>query len=159
MLLGYFAVLLTFNLVSKLFKSQVDDKRNLIKWNELGFFRCSFSLFMDGSSFKKNRAGLTEINWNDFMSDSNVYNFTTVLKSFLSTKLSTNVFQFFFACSFYQCQAYCFAFHPRSPFCLITIGSANNFLFLLFHSFDFRIAKSFQLCCHFSPTAFLIKTF
>lgn len=33
MLIGYFAVLLTFNLVSKLFKSQVDDKRNLLAYS------------------------------------------------------------------------------------------------------------------------------
>lgn len=35
MLLGYFAVLLTFNLVGKLYKSQVDDKRNLLIYSSI----------------------------------------------------------------------------------------------------------------------------
>jgi diguanylate cyclase (GGDEF)-like protein len=35
MMLGYFAVLLTFNLVSKLYKSQVDDKRNLLTYSTI----------------------------------------------------------------------------------------------------------------------------
>lgn len=35
MLLGYFAVMLTFNLVSKLYKSQVDDKKNLLVYSTI----------------------------------------------------------------------------------------------------------------------------
>ena len=35
MLLGYFAVLLTFNLVGKLYKSQADDKKNLLVYSSI----------------------------------------------------------------------------------------------------------------------------
>ncbi len=52
MLLGYFAVLLTFNLVGKLYKSQVDDKKNLLVYSSITVGSSLWAIhFMDVLAF------------------------------------------------------------------------------------------------------------
>ncbi len=52
MLLGYVAVLLTFNLVSKLYKSQVIDKKNLLAYSSITVGSCLWAIhFIDVLAF------------------------------------------------------------------------------------------------------------